>query len=128
MNRLVRLWMLAFALVSCGCAHFFEGTVAELDEASDVTVVLTASSYGDCYRLTRKVPIVYAVARPQYSVRIAHGMRYWPEFFLVAHDRSGAVLAITGDGIGPVPFPRGGDMRRLTQARGTDLSHYALLD
>jgi hypothetical protein len=127
-NLRIHLGVVLLAFASSGCVRLFEGTVAELDQVPDLTVVLAASEYGDCFRVTSKVPIVYGVTRPKYSLRIAHGMRYWPEFFLLARDNNGTVLSISGDSIWPVEFPRGGDIRRLREARGTDLSHHALLD
>ena len=128
MTQRLSLCAIASALMASACVHFFEGTVAELEQGSELTVILAASSYGDCFRPVQRVPIVYAVTRPNYSLRVAHGMRYWPEFFLIAHDSNGVVLDISGAGIQPVEFPRGGDMRRLREARGTDLSHHAVLD
>lgn len=98
------------ALVVPGCTHRFEGTVAEMVPRPDVTVLVAASSYGDCYRDADPVPVVYAVTRPRYTLRIAHGDRYWPQLFAYARDNSGAALQIAG-GAGPVQSPRGGDIR-----------------
>lgn len=128
-NWLRNACSIAIVVFSVGCVHFFEGTVAELEDAPGLSVELAAQSYGDCFRIGSGVPIVYKVSRPNYTVRIAHGMRYWPEFFLNAHDNNGIPLNITGAGISAVSFPTGGDMRRLREARGgLELSHHTLLD
>lgn len=129
MNWLRSACSIVIVILSVGCVHFFEGTVAELENGPGLSVELTAQSYGDCFRIGFGVPIVYEVSRPKYTVSIAHGMRYWPEFFLNAHDNNGIPLNITGAGIAAVIGPTGGDMRRLRETRGgLELSHHAVLD
>src|SRR5437867_3443285 len=48
--------------------------------------------------------------------------------FSSLRDSNGVVLNIRGPGIQPVEYPRGGDMRRLREARGADLTHHVQLD
>jgi hypothetical protein len=121
----------AIVAISTSCANYYDGTVAELEHAAGLTVELATESYGDCFR-RGDVPVVYKVVRPNYTVRIAHGMRYWPEFFLSAQDNHGNSLNITGPGISALTdqAQSGGDMRRLRESRGgIDLSnHTRLLD
>jgi hypothetical protein len=118
----------AIIAISTGCAHYYDGTVAELEQAAGVGVELATQSYGDCFRRGSDVPVVYKLVRSNYTVRIAHGMRYWPEFFLSAQDNNGNALNITGPDISAVEYQGGGDMRRLRESRrGIEFTHHARL-
>src|SRR5437867_3443283 len=83
-NPRVCLCAIAAAITVSGCVHYYDGTVAELEVGPGLTVTLAVPDYGDCFRSNPDVPVVYGLERPRYSLRIAHGMRYWPEFFLIA--------------------------------------------
>lgn len=119
---------LVIAILSSGCTEHYDGTVAEFEPHPDLPVILSAKEYGDCFREDRDVPLVYQVRRPEYSVRIAHGNRYWPEWYLVARDATGALLKIGGAQIRAVLDAGSGDMKRLHKVRGNYLDHRAVLD
>jgi hypothetical protein len=108
-------------VLSSGCTHFFKGVVPELDEQSDIKVLRSQSSYGDCFRVGRPVPVLYGVDRPAYQLRVVQGDRYWPQLLLVATNSSGAMLDIVGDGI--YPLEEFAAIRRIVRDRGTNVSH-----
>jgi hypothetical protein len=126
---LFRLALLASTASHVACTHYYEGSVAELELVGGVEVVRSDESYGDCYRQSPAVPVVYAVARDSYTLRIAHGQRYWPEFFLTATARDDQVLGIIGTDIRRLNERerRGGDLSRLQFNRGVPLHDHASL-
>ncbi len=115
--------LLLYIGLHVGVLHSFSGSVAELKLDSGVKIVNRKRFYGDCYRIFKSVPVVYQVKRPEYELHIAHGIRYWPQFFLSATTFDGKELELVGEGIQRVAVPYGGDMRRLQEARETKLTH-----
>lgn len=91
------LVILSVLLVDCTAVRY-EGQVAIL-RGPGIEVVKSETDWGDCHRRDSPVPTVYQVAREEYVLSVAHGDRYWPQFFLGAAGRDGETLELVGSGI-----------------------------
>ena len=126
LGRTCLLCVVLFLSLFCqvGCApSWYDGEVATLVADGATTITRLDKELGDCYRVFTGLPTVYEISRPSYTLRVAHGNRYWPEFFLAAESNDHGSMEIIGPEIKPVRFAWGADHRRLEEARGLHLSH-----
>ena len=116
------LVLCVFCLASCGVPYFYEGEIAIL-VSDNVSVKRHQTDLGDCDAGSGGLPTVYLISTPTYNLHVAHGNRYWPEFFLAAESKEHEPLEIIGMETEPVRAPWGSHPR-LEESRGLKLSHH----
>ncbi len=115
-----------FLGLSCqvGCApHWYDGEFAVLIDNDATMIARHDTDLGDCYRVFSGLPSVYAISRPNYTLHVAHGNRYWPEFYLAAESKDDSPLEIIGSQIELHNAFLSKDRHRVEEARGLQLSH-----
>lgn len=119
--------LILVSLSLCSCSpHFYKGKVAEVRAGAGIEVLVRQTNYGDCYRLLRRVPIVWQAVRPRYTIIIVHGNRYWPVLYLAAEMPKGLTLHLEGPLVKPLDsFSIATDLRQLQLERGIHLTHCA---
>jgi len=120
--KLCIAWLPAVLVAGC-VPYYFDGVAATLDESSQFDVTRRDRSWGDCYYIFSKMPTVYQSTKSGYTFTVTQGPRYWPEFFLEARSPTGVELDLKGEHVESAGYRKGGDMRRLREARGTNPTH-----
>ena len=103
--------------------HLYDGEFALLVGNLETNITRRDKDLGDCYRVFSGLPTVYEISRPNYTLHVAHGNRYWPQFYLAAESKDRTPMEIIGPDIEPVRAVWGADHQRLEEARGLQLSH-----
>jgi hypothetical protein len=116
--------VVVFIVLIYGCApHYYNGEMALLELDENIEVILSQSEVGDCYRRFGSLPTVYRIERLEYTLLIAHGNRYWPEFFFSARSVNGEQLELTGNLIEPVPDRWRAYRSKVEEQRQLELTH-----
>ena len=120
----LRAMILLGAFLQVGCTpNWYDGEFAILNEGAGVSIEQSAKDLGDCYRVFSGIPTVYEISRPDYTLHIAHGDRYWPEFYFFAEADDQSPMEIIGAEVVPVDNPWTSAHQQTEEARGVVLSH-----
>ena len=120
----LRAIVLLGAFLQVGCTpHWYDGEFAILNEGAAMSIEQSAKDLGDCYRVFAGIPTVYRISRPDYTLHIAHGDRYWPEFYFLAEAEDQSAMEIIGAEVIPVENPWASAHQQIEEARGIELSH-----